>query len=728
MKKIFSVSGMHCASCALTIESALKKIAGVQNVSVNYATEQATVEFDGEISELIVRKIKELGYEVRETSGEATKSNKEEPFGATQGDRAKITDERNQFIFSLILTLPVAILSMVLLNKSFESKIIQSILAGIVQFFIGWRFYRGTFYALKARSANMDTLIAIGTSAAYFYSFATTYFIDGEVFYETSSLLITFVILGKWLEARVKGKTGEAIKKLFKLQAKTARIIVDGQEKEVAIEAVKVSDVIIVRPGEKIPVDGEIVEGFSSIDESMVTGESLPIDKKTGDKVIGSTINKQGSFKFKATKVGAETMLSRIIKFVENAQSSKAPIQKFADMISGYFVPTVVGLAFLTFIIWYFFIGSSFVVALLALTAVLVIACPCALGLATPTAIMVGTGRGAEAGILIKGGEALEAANKIEIVVFDKTGTITKGEPAVTDIVVNPAVQISSHELLRLAAAIENKSEHPLAQAIVKAKTLKQVQGDVDVRVENFQAIVGAGVVGEIEGKKIYVGTERLMEKFSIAFNLKNEKEKLESEGKTAMIVARENEILGLIAVADTVKETSRQAIEALKKMKIKTVMITGDNKKTAKAIAEQVGIEEILAEVLPEDKAFKIKELQSSGKKVAMVGDGINDAPALAQADLGIAMGSGTDVAIESGGIVLVKNDLRDVVKAIQLSRKTFSKIKQNMFWALFYNSVGIPIAALGLLRAEFAGLAMALSSVSVVMNSLLLKKKKLD
>ncbi|OGY47704.1 MAG: copper-translocating P-type ATPase [Candidatus Buchananbacteria bacterium RIFCSPHIGHO2_02_FULL_38_8] len=719
-KQTYNISGMHCASCALTIENNLNKLKGVKSANVNLATQKATVEYDCDDCDdsQVIQTVKDAGYEASSAEAE------DEVIDHNQKVREQeIKKERNSFLLSLALSLPVVFLSMVLRDTSNSSKLVQSILAGIIQFYIGWRFYRGMYYAAKNKTANMDTLMAGGTSAAYFYSLATTYLIEGEVFYETSALLITFVILGKWLEARAKGKAGEAIKKLLGLQAKTARIIKDGQEVDIPIKEVKVGDIVIVRPGEKVPVDGQVVEGYSSVDESMISGESIPVEKKVGDFVVGATINKTGSFKFKTTKISKDTVLAQIIKVVEDAQASKAPIQKFADTISSYFVPSVVALALITFVSWYFLALSPFVSALLAFTAVLVIACPCALGLATPTAIIVGTGKGAASGILIKGGEPLEVANKIQAIIFDKTGTLTKGEPEVTNLV---SYSGSEKDLLRLAASLEKSSEHPLAEAIVnRAKKDKIELSDPT----NFEAIAGHGVTGKVAGKDILVGNEKMMAKFNISISdrIKDNKDGLENEGKTVMIVAGDKDILGLVAVADTLKESSKEAVQRLQKMKIKTIMITGDNQRTGQAIAKQVGIEQVLAEVLPEDKAKEIKKLQQQGLKVAMVGDGINDAPALAQADLGIAMGGGTDIAIETGGIVLVKDDLLDVAKAIKLSRQTLTKIKQNMFWALFYNSVGIPIAALGLLRAEFAGLAMALSSVSVVTNSLLLKRKKL-
>lgn len=717
-KKEYDISGMHCASCALIIEKKLQKLSGVKTANVNFAVEKAIVEYDDNQvdDDKIMAAVKSSGYSATPVSDETREHE-------SISKKSEIKKERNLFILSLVLSLPVIVLSMILRDESFNSQAIQTLLAGIVQFYIGFRFYRGTYYALKDKTANMDSLIAIGTSAAYFYSLATTFLIEGQVFYETSALLITFVVLGKWLEARAKGKAGQAIKKLMDLGAKTARVLRAEKELDVAIEEVIVGDIIIVRPGEKIPVDGEVVSGHSSVDESMVSGESIPKEKNIGDLVIGATINKTGSFKFKATKVGKDTILAQIIKIVEEAQGQKAPIQKFADKVSSVFVPIVIAIALITFIVWYFLLSSPFVIALMAFTAVLVIACPCALGLATPTAIIVGTGKGAEHGILIKGGEALEGANKIKIVVFDKTGTITKGQPEVTDFI---AYNISENELLPLIAAIENVSEHPLAESIVKYAKAKNIN---IVEPTDFKSLSGQGVSGMVNNTEVLVGTDKLMKENDIEVNsdIQNKKSQLEEEGKTVMLIAENKKLSGLIAVADTIKETSIEAIKNLQQLGVKTIMITGDNQKTAQAIAKKVGIDEVLAEVLPEDKAKKIKELQATGLKVAMAGDGINDAPALAQADLGIAMGGGTDIAIETGGIILIKNDLRDVAKSIRLSKQTMNKIKQNMFWALFYNSVGIPIAASGLLRAELAGLAMALSSVSVVLNSILLKRKKL-
>ena len=715
-KKIYKIQGMHCANCAITIEKNLNKLDNIKTANVNYATEKATVEFKGkEEDKEVLKTVKNSGYKAVLIK---PRLKEDLPAGAERREAKEgVKKERNLFIFSLVLAIPVVILSMVLHDASMTSKVIQALLATIIQFFIGWRFYKGAYYALKNKTANMDTLIALGTSAAYFYSIATTFFIRGDVFYETSALLITFVMLGKWLEVRAKGQTGEAIKKLLGLQAKTALIEKGGKEIEIPIKEVKVGDIIIMKPGQKIPVDGRIISGQSTVDESMISGESIPVEKTKGDQAVGATLNKTGSFKFRAEKIGKDTVLAQIVKVVEEAQGKKAPIQKFADKVSAYFVPTVLGIAVLTFILWMTVGGAEFVDALLTFTAVLVIACPCALGLATPTAIMVGTGMGAQNGILIRSGEALEIANKINTVVFDKTGTITKGLPEVTDI---------KGDVLQVAASLEKKSEHPLAEAIV----LKAKQKNKNLsEPEDFIALAGLGVRGKIDNKNIIIGTKKLMQNFNIKLDEEQGKikNKFETQGKTVVLVAIDKKIAGLIAIADTIKETSPGAIGRLKQMGIRTVMITGDNKPTAEAIAKQVNIDQVLAEVMPEDKAKEIVKLQAEGDIVAMVGDGINDAPALASADLGIAMGGGTDIAIETGDIVLIKNDLQDVPKAIRLSRLTMNKIKQNMFWALFYNSVGIPIAALGLLRAEFAGLAMALSSVSVVTNSLLLKRKKL-
>lgn len=741
-----SLSGMHCTSCAGLIERALKKVPGVQEANVNFAAEKASIIYDESKAEEedLITAVKKTGYgaavyDARDTEFEKRKRQKE------------ISSLWHKFLFSFTLSLPMLYFMFFDFFSWFPGSALLKPYIGIIslpltipiQFLVGAAFYKGAWSALRMRTFNMDSLIAIGTSVAFFYSlvnFILYYASTGswiglngakipELYFETAAFLITFVTLGKWLEVKTKGQTSDAIKKLMGLQAKTARVLRNGEASDIPIDQVVKGDVILVRPGEKIPVDGVIIKGSSAVDESMITGESLPVEKNIEDKVIGGTINKTGSFEFQATKVGAETTLSQIIRLVEDAQGSKAPIQAFADRISSKFVPAVILLAIATFLIWYFALGATLSFALMAFTAVIVIACPCALGLATPTAIMVGTGSGAENGILIKGGEPLEAACKINTIVFDKTGTITKGKPEVTDTL--SFSTLDEEELITLAASLEKQSEHPLAEAIYNYAKEDSIEL---MNVEGFKAIPGHGVQGEIEGKQYYFGNTRLMTEI---LNLPIEKfhrkiSRLEEQGKTVMTLASKDEILGVIGVADTVKDTSREAVERLRKRGIEVYMITGDNSRTANAIAKQVGVTNVLAEVLPEDKANEVKKLQEAGKKVAMVGDGINDAPALAQANLGIAMGSGTDVAMEAGGIVIIKNDLRDVVNAIDLSKSTMGKIKQNMFFALFYNVMGIPIAAriffgIGLvLKPELAGLAMALSSVSVVGNSLLLRYYK--
>ncbi len=604
-----------------------------------------------------------------------------------------------------------------------SNKVFQFTLATPVQFLAGWQFYRGAYRALRNGTANMDVLVAMGTTAAYLLSVATTFFIPGDVYYETGAVIITLIILGRFLEARAKGRTSEAIRKLISLQARTARVVRDGKEVDIPVEDVQEGDLVIVRPGEKIPVDGIIKEGYSTVDESMLTGESIPVDKGVGDEVIGATINKYGTFKFEATKVGSETALSQIIKIVEEAQGSKAPIQRLADVISGYFVPAVVVIAVLTFLTWFFLLDpGNLGRGILTFTAVLVIACPCALGLATPTSIMVGTGRGAENGILIKGGEHLEKAHKLDTIVLDKTGTITRGKPEVTDVVAKDG-ESEKDKILRLAASAERNSEHPLAQAVVE----RAKERGLDVaEPKGFEAVPGYGIRATVEGRKVLVGNGKLMEQNQVETGeWEAEIKRLEREGKTAILVAADDKVLGIIAVADTIKETSAQAVRALHQMGIRTLMITGDNRRTAEAIARQVGIdpEDVLAEVLPEDKAEEIKKLQEQGRVVGMVGDGINDAPALATADLGLAIGTGTDVAIETSDITLIRGDLRGVPASIRLSRATIRNIKQNLFWALFYNTLGIPVAAAGLLSPVIAGAAMAFSSVSVVTNALRLK-----
>lgn len=727
-KTTLKLSGMSCAACAARIEKKLSKLEGVTKANVNFAAEKAGVEYDSariKVSDMI-KAVDALGYKA-ERAEEVSRDREKE-----QREK-EIKRLRYELIASAILSSPLImamILTLVNVNFAFlHNEYFQLILATPIQFVIGARFYRNAWHALKAKSANMDVLISMGTSAAYFFSLYNVFFEPAkpgmmgmkDLYFEAAAVVITLILMGKYLEAIAKGKTSEAIKKLMGLQAKTARVVRNDIEEDIPIEEVETGDIVVVRPGEKIPVDGKIIEGNSSIDESMLTGESLPVEKKAGDYVIGATINKFGAFKFEATKVGKDTALSQIIKMVEDAQGSKAPIQKIADQVSGVFVPIVVGIAVVTFLAW-FFIAGNLSMGIVSAVAVLVIACPCALGLATPTAIMVGTGKGAENGILIKGGEHLETAYKLNAVVLDKTGTITKGQPEVTDIL--PLDDSPGDELLKLAAISEKKSEHPLGVAIYeKGKADFGNLSDPD----RFEAIPGRGVMAVVGDKVIYLGTRKLMNDKNINLNnIESEIAKLEDEGKTAMLMAIGNNLSAIIAVADTLKENSKEAIEELQKMGIEVYMITGDNKRTANAIAKQVGIKNVLAEVLPENKAEEVEKLKKQGKVVAMVGDGINDAPALATANIGMAIGTGTDVAIEAADITLMRGDLRTIPTAIRLSRKTMNKIKQNLFWAFIYNIIGIPFAAFGMLNPVIAGGAMAFSSVSVVSNSLSLKRFK--
>ncbi|MDP2741647.1 MAG: heavy metal translocating P-type ATPase [bacterium] len=742
------ISGMHCVSCAKIIEKKLQKVSGVKEANVNFTAEKARIIFDSSKVRIddLISAIAFAGYK-------ADIPNTADPEEERKRKEIEIKNYRNKFLISLVLSLPMLYFMLLDFFNFLPLRgfllpfvgVVSLLLTIPVQFIIGAGFYRGMWSSLKMKTFNMDSLIAIGTSTAFFYSLwqflyyaiknGTLIGLNGakipELYFETAAYLITFVVLGKWLETKAKGRTSEAIKKLMGLQPKTARIVKGNETLDIPISEVKKGDIVLVRPGEKIPVDGVILKGRSSVDESMLTGESIPVEKNIGDKVIGATINKHGSFEFEATNVGSETALAQIIRLIEEAQGSKAPIQAMADKISAWFVPAVLVLAVLTLIVWYFVLGASLSFALMAFTSVIVIACPCALGLATPTAIMVGTGKGAEYGVIIKGGEPLEAACKVKAIVFDKTGTLTKGKPEVTDIV--GAALSDEDKIISITASLEKLSEHPLAEAIVKYAEEEKI---VLPEASNFRAIPGHGVEGRIDSKKYYFGNRKLITDVVglKVGEIEAKISRLESEGKTAMILASEKEVLGIVAVADTIKENTIEAIGALKKKGIQVFMITGDNRRTAEAIAKQIGITNVLAEVLPEDKANEVKKLQRPangypGIKVAMVGDGINDAPALAQADLGIAMGGGTDVAMETGGIVIIKNDLRDVLTAINLSKETMSKIKQNMFFALFYNVIGIPIAArifagMGLvLRPELAGLAMAFSSISVVSNSLLLR-----
>ncbi|MHB8155792.1 MAG: heavy metal translocating P-type ATPase [Desulfocucumaceae bacterium] len=718
------VGGMTCAACSARVERTLGSLEGVFSANVNLAMERATVEYDpGRITPSDLKKaVENAGYRA------------EDPDRGIDVDREKLERERETrrqkgfLLLSATFSLPLLVMMFsellhFYLPPIFHNNIFMFALATPVQFVAGFQFYRGAYKTLSHGSANMDVLVVLGTSAAYFYSVASTFFFPGHVYYETGAIIITLILLGRMLEAIARGRTSEAIKKLIGLQARTARVIRDGREADIPVEEVMTGDLVLVRPGEKVPVDGKVREGFSSVDESMLTGESLPVDKRAGDEVIGSTINKHGTFKFEATKVGSDTALAHIIRIVEEAQGSKAPIQRLADVISAYFVPVVVGIALTTFLVWYFIADpGNFTRALINFTAVLVIACPCALGLATPTSIMVGTGRGAENGILIKGGEHLEKAHALNTIVMDKTGTITRGEPSLTDIAVTGG--LSEGDLLRLVASAEKGSEHPLGGAIIKAA---ENRGIDLVDPQSFEAVPGYGIVAVVDGQDVLIGNRRLMDSRGIdTAGLEKHVDMMEAAGKTAMQVAVGGKAAGVVAVADTIKDTSAEAISTLRAMGIQTIMITGDNRRTAAAIARQVGIpeENVLAEVLPQDKAREVNRLKELGRVVGMVGDGINDAPALAVADVGFAIGTGTDVAMEAADITLIKGDLRGVAASIRLSRGTMRNIRQNLFWAMVYNTLGIPVAALGFLSPVLAGAAMAFSSVSVVSNALRLKR----
>jgi P-type Cu+ transporter len=710
----------------------LNKLPGVTKANVNLALETGTVQFNpSEVSVGdIIKKVSSLGY------GASVKQ--EDNKEAIDHRAIEIQKQTGKFIFSVILSFPLLwamvshfeFTSFIYLPDMFMNPWVQLALATPVQFIVGKQFYVGAYKALKNKSANMDVLVALGTSAAYFYSLYLSILSIGsdtgmaELYFETSAILITLIILGKLFEAKAKGRSSEAIKKLMGLQAKTATVFRDGTEKEIPIEEVAAGDIVYIKPGEKVPVDGEIVEGRSALDESMLTGESVPVDKTIGDTVIGATINKNGFLKIKATKVGKDTALAQIIRVVEEAQGSKAPIQRLADQISGIFVPVVVGLAVLTFIVWYVWVSpGEFAVALEKLIAVLVIACPCALGLATPTSIMAGSGRAAEFGILFKGGEHLETTHKIDTVIVDKTGTVTNGTPELTDIIIEDS--FDEGEVLRLVGTAEKNSEHPLAQAIVKGITDKGIQL---ADSSEFDNIPGFGIKAMAENRTLFIGTRKLMKENNISVeHAEVQMDDLEKAGKTAMLIAVDGEYAGIIAVADTIKETSKDAIARLKDMGLNVIMITGDNKQTADYIANLAGIDQTIAEVLPEGKAEEVKKLQQQGHKVAMVGDGINDAPALAVADIGMAIGTGTDVAMEAADVTLIRGDLNSIADAIYMSKKTIRNIKQNLFWAFAYNVLGIPVAALGFLAPWLAGAAMAFSSVSVILNALGLQKVKL-
>lgn len=714
-KTLLLIEGMTCTACSSRVEKVLNKIPGVTRANVNLSSNKAIIEYpSGAVDEkILIDKVKKAGYKAeleveRDLDREKELREKE------------IKSLKTSFIISAILSLPLfsaMFFHMAGIDNILSNGWFQLALATPVQFIIGYRFYKGAYNSLRGGGANMDVLVAMGTSAAYFFSIYNLLVGIHEYYFEASAVIITLILLGKTFEAVAKGKTSEAIKKLMGLQPKTARVIRDNMEMDIPIEQLEINDIVVVRPGERVPVDGIIVEGNSSLDESMITGESIPIDKGVGDEVIGATINKFGAFKFKATKIGKDTVLSQIIKLVEDAQGSKAPVQRLADKISGIFVPIVVGIALVTFLGFYFL--RDFNTGLINAVAVLVIACPCALGLATPTAIMVGTGKGAENGILIKSGEHLERAHKMDTIIFDKTGTITKGEPEVTDILAFN--DMKEKEILRIAASVEKASEHPLGQSIVREAETQLLK---IVAPENFAAIPGKGLKADFENKEVLIGNRKLMLDNNIDIEEKEDSlYRLEEEGKTAMLIAIDKKISGIIAVADQVKDTSLEAIKKLKDMKLEVYMITGDNERTAQAIAKHVGIDKVLADVLPENKAEAVEKLKAEGKHVGMVGDGINDAPALAAADVGFAIGTGTDVAMEAADITLMRGDLEGVVTAIRLSHRTMKTIKQNLFWAFFYNTIGIPFAALGFLNPMVAGAAMAFSSVSVVTNSLRLR-----
>ncbi|MCB5951596.1 heavy metal translocating P-type ATPase [Enterococcus sp. BWT-B8] len=744
VQKNYDIEGMTCSSCAQTIEKAVKHLKGIDLASVNLAAEKMVVQFDPGIlsSEEISSAVEKVGYQAVEEVGKIDTTDQDQ-----EKKQKHIKEMWHRFWLSAVFTVPLLYIAMghmiglplpVVIDPMMNSSVfaVLQLILTIPVLYLGRSFFTVGFRSLFKGHPNMDSLVALGTSAAFLYSLYGTFMVfEGhahfamELYYESAAVILTLITLGKYFEAVSKGKTSEAIKKLMGLAPKNARVIRDGMEIDLPIDSVRSGDTIIVRPGEKIPVDGIVMEGSTSIDESMLTGESIPVEKKTGDSVIGASINKNGTIQFKATKVGKETALAQIVKLVEDAQGSKAPIAKMADKISGVFVPIVMGLAVLSGLSWYFIGQESWVFALTITISVLVIACPCALGLATPTAIMVGTGKGAENGVLIKSGDALETTHKIQTIVFDKTGTITEGKPVVTDILVKSG--LSEERLLQFAASAEKGSEHPLGEAIVAAAEEKRLSL---YTMENFQAIPGHGIEGVIDGSKFLLGNKKLMieQKIDLSDFLERS-DKLAEHGKTPMFIAKDQQIAGVIAVADTIKDSSKAAIDCLHKMGLEVAMITGDNKRTAEAIARQVGIDRVFSEVLPEDKAAEVKKLQSEGLKVAMVGDGINDAPALAQADIGIAIGSGTDVAIESADIVLMRSDLMDVPTAVELSKSTIKNIKENLFWAFAYNTLGIPVA-MGvlylfggpLLNPMIAGAAMSFSSVSVLLNALRLKRFK--
>ena len=709
-----NITGMTCAACAARIEKVVGRLDAVDRVNVNLASEKAhIVYFPGVLQEQdLIRAVEKAGYGATLAS-EATAH--EEKKRKEQAYRREVWT----FWGSVVLTLPLVIQMSVLLfgGSAFMPNWVSWILATPVQFYVGWRFYKGAYHSLRGGAANMDVLVALGTSVAYFYSAVLTVLGHAETYFDSSATVVTLIFMGKLLESRAKAKSSSAIESLAKLGAKVAHVIRDGNEQDVPVEELRIGDVVRVRPGEKVPSDGTILDGSSTIDESFLTGESMPVAKEPGDTVVGASVNQSGVFKMEITRVGADTALAQVIRLVDQAQGSKAPVQRLADKISGIFVPIVLGVAFFTLLVWGFIVGWT--PGLIAAVAVLVIACPCSLGLATPTAIMVGTGLGAESGILIKGGEHLEKAHKVNTMVLDKTGTVTLGKPAVTDMWVAPGT--SEEDLLAVAAALEAQSEHPLGAAVIAHA--KERNMDIP-SAEGVQAVPGKGIAGAVNGQTIRIGNRRLLSDTGVADFPDDVLAQFENEGKTAVLVASESTLLGMIAMADTIKPDSVEAIRQLREMGIDVWMITGDNERTASAVATEVGITNVIAGVLPEDKANKVQELRNQGRVVAMVGDGINDAPALAAADIGIAMGTGADVALDAADIALMHGNMQGAVDAIRLSKATMRKIRQNLFWAFFYNVLGIPLAALGLLSPIIAGAAMAMSSVSVVSNSLLLRR----
>jgi Cu+-exporting ATPase len=723
VKRNFRIDGMHCASCAARIEKKLSGLQGINKAFVNLANNRAVVEYDSaQLTEAkIIDAITELGFgAAEEKSGE-----KKDALQKDEQEKAELA-ARKRTLF-IVLAITAVTETLMLLEYRFNFHIpyhnwIMFIAATPIVFWAGLPVHRGAWCSLRHGMPGMDVLISMGTLSAYIWGIVAFFIPNAISFMGISGMIMAFHLLGRYLEAIAKSRTSGAIRKLLELGAKTARIVIDGREKEIPVEDVRPGDILSVRPGEKIPVDGIIVEGYTTVDESMVTGESLPVEKTAGDEIIGATINKNGAILFKATKVGEETFLAQIIRMVEEAQGSKAPVQELADKVTGYFVPAVIAISVVTFLSWLIF-GRSFGTALFSSVAVLVIACPCALGLATPTAIMVGTGKGAENGILIKDAASLQTLLKVDTIIFDKTGTITRGEPVVTDII--PLDNVTENELLTLAAGVETASEHPLGQAIVRAAEDKKLNPG---KTDEFTALPGLGIRAVTGGKEVFVGNRKLLQEQGITVDDAESKLKsLENEGKTTVLVAADGKLAGIIAVADTLKEDSKEAISALKSAGLNCIIMTGDNERTAKAIAEQVGINRVLAQVLPQQKEAEVRRLQEEDLTVAMVGDGINDAPALAQANFGIAIGTGTDIAIEASDITLIRGELTSVFTALQLARETFKIIKQNLFWAFGYKALAIPIAASGRLNPAIAALAMAMSSVSVLLNSLRLRRVKL-